>query len=313
MDIHSTRPTGMTSSTLSEEKTTAIKTDVALNEAQKTTTHSTTSEKKSTRPTSTFSARATATPLPKFPTSKPYVPEPSHLGRYISYGVIALLVVLLIFQIISKSSLRRQVSSLESQIETLNERAATLQRQLASQDGTAAVAVIPGTTEVAQPETLALITYPVMHREGDFQKIAQTIQVTSASTVGNVVLRGVAGEGDDGQVAIYKSDDFYNLDDQRPIASESFDTGAIPAGQPFTVEFSRGVDLEQGKRYILVVETTNRNASADIGYRTATPTAPGTMWVRSRRVSEAGEVLSNGFSWQEMPGYDLFFELHAAE
>lgn len=305
MDTHSTRPTGMTDSTLPEEKTTAIKTNAALNEAQKTT--------KTTRPTSTFSARAAATPLPKFPTSKPYVAEPSHLGRYITYGVIGLLVVLLVFQIISKSSLRRQVSSLESQIETLNERAATLQRQIVAQDGNPTPAVIPGTTEIPQPETLTLITYPVMYREGDYQKIAQTIQVTSANSIGSVVLRGVAGEGDDGQVAIYESDDFYNLDDEKPIANESFDTGAIPAGQPFSVEFSRGVDLEPGKRYILVVETTNRNASADIGYRTATSTAPGTMWVRSRRLSESGEVLSNEFSWQEMPGYDLFFELHAAE
>jgi hypothetical protein len=37
------------------------------------------------------------------------------------------------------------------------------------------------------------------------------------------------------------------------------------------------------------------------------------MWVYSRKLTESGEVLAANFSWQEIPGYDLFFELRGVE
>lgn len=323
MDTHSTRPTTQPTTTHAA----AIKADAVRQESERTLPRhpaSTATPGAGSTPMGETPRKTTATrpqgfvhtPTAALPTfSTKHVPESSQMGRYISFGVIALLVLLLIFQLISKSSLRRQVRSLESQNATLTERVTSLQQQLE----TGAPTTPPGTTStppIVNPSTsptLSLFTYPILFRENNFQKIAQTISVATTANISGVVLRGLAGSGSAGQVSIYESPNFGRLDSTKPIVKRSFDTSKIPADQPFSVQFQKPIELRSGVGYLLVVETTNKNASADIAYRTATPTAPGTMWVYSRRLSEAGSVLSNDFSWQELPGYDLFFELRGAE
>ena len=256
--------------------------------------------------------RTPSSALPSFSTK--LEPEGSSLGRYITFGVIGILVILLIFQIASKGGLRGQVRVLESDNKELTDQVTSLQAELA-RTPTAPASSVPATNTSGTPAmgSLALITYPVLFRENNFQKIAQTISVSSNAKIDGVYLRGVAGKGSAGQVAIYESPNFGRLASTKPLVKRSFDTSKIPADQPFSVKFDKPIELKTGVGYLLVVETTKKDASAEIAYRSATSSAPGSMWVYSRKLAEAGTVLSSEFSWQEIPGYDLFFELRGVE
>lgn len=278
--------------------------------------HQTVRTASSTRP-----AGFVHTPTAKLPSfsSTQHVPEGSNLGRFISIGVIVLLVILLIYQVASKGGLRSQVRTLESEKASLTTQVTALQQEVDRLKTTApavtaaaATTTQPATT-VVQGQPLTLFTYPVLYRENQYQKIAQTISVTTASKISGVYLRGTAGAGSAGQVAIYESPNMGNLDAGRAIAKQAFDTGKIPLNQSFSVQFQKPVDLKAGVGYVLVVETTKKDAQALVGYRSAVATAPGSMWVYSRKLTESGEVLAANFSWQEIPGYDLFFELRGVE
>ena len=295
---HATRPSTTTTSSTSTTTTAS-------------TAPAGTKTSSSTRPAGFV--RTPSSALPSFSTK--LEPEGSSLGRYITIGAIVILVILLIFQIASKGGLRGQIRVLESDNKELTEQVASLQAELArTPTAPTSNAPAPGsTTGSTTTGTLSLMTYPVLFRENNFQKIAQTISVSSNAKIGGVYLRGVAGKGSAGQVAIYESPNFGRLANTKPLVKRSFDTSKIPADQPFSVKFDKPIELKTGVGYLLVVETTKKDASAEIAYRSATSSAPGTMWVYSRKLAEAGTVLSSEFSWQEIPGYDLFFELRGAE
>ncbi len=239
-------------------------------------------------------------------------PESSNIGRFISIGVIVILVLLLIYQIASKAGLRGQVRSLEAENASLASQVESLQ-QNNTQSTSGAATITPSPAVSESPTALSLLTYPVLYRENAYQKIAQTISVTSAAKVSGVLLRGNAGKGSAGQVAIYESPNLGRLDDAKPLAKRAFDTSKIPSGQTFSVKFQKPIELKTGVGYLLVIETTKKDAEAQIGYRAATSTAPGSMWVYTRKISDSGQVITNDFSWQEIPGYDLFFELRGEE
>lgn len=264
--------------------------------------HPSPSTKPATASRSTGFVRTPATPLPTF--SAQHEPESSNMGRYVTIGTIAVLVILLIFQVISKSRLRSQVETLEAQNTALSQQ----------------VALTPTVTppaltnlEGAQAGSLQLITYPILYREKQYQKIAQTISVTTDTKIAGISLRGTPGEGSAGQVAIYEAVTPSQINTRKDLVKQSFDTSKLTLDPSFFVEFKRAVELKAGVGYTVVVETTNRNTVANIAYRLATSTAPGTMWVYSRKLSDTGEVLSQDFTWQEISGYDLFFELRGAE
>lgn len=271
----------------------------------------------STRPTG-FVRTPTAAQPSAF--SSQHQPEASSLSRYVSIGIIILLVILLIYQVATKGGLRNQVRTLESENETLTTKTAELQKEV---DRLSAVQPVPGTTTqqpaTTQPATavdggtLTLYTYPILYRENMYQKIAQTISVTTTAKISGVHLRGAAGTGSAGQVTIYESPNLGRLNDTQPLIKQSFDTSKIPVNQAFAVQFQKPLELKAGVDYLLVVETTKPDAQAQIAYRSATTTAPGTMWVYTRKLAENEQVLSADFSWQEIPGYDLFFELRGVE
>lgn len=273
----------------------------------------------STRPTG-FARTPTAHQPSAF--SSQHQPETSSLGRYISIGIIIVLVILLIYQVATKGGLRNQVRTLESENETLITKTAELQKEV---DRLSAIQPDPATTTqqpaaTTQPATatgdggtLTLYTYPILYRENTYQKIAQTISVTTTAKISGVHLRGAAGTGSAGQVAIYESPNLGRLNDTQPLVRQSFDTSKIPVNQAFAVQFQKPIELKASVGYLLVVETTRQDAQAQIAYRSATTTAPGTMWVYSRKLSENEQVISADFSWQEIPGFDLFFELRGVE
>ncbi len=291
--------------------------------AQQQSTHSTIpgqTIKTSTTTRPTGFAHTPAAKLPSFTTQHP--PEGSNIGRYISIVAIILLVILLMYQVISKGGMRSQIHKLESEKAALSTQVAQLQKevenlQLAARQTPATTSNPGSTTQPVQttnpPGTLSLLSYPVLYRENNYQKIAQTVSVTSTAQVSGVFLRGRAGKGSSGQLTLYENPDLGRLGEAKVVGRRSFDTGKIPADQNFLVQFQSPVELRANTRYVLVVETTKKDAEGMIAYRASTPTAPGTMWVYSRSLAESGAVLSQDFTWQEIPGFDLFFELRGAE
>ena len=302
-------------------------TDIPINTDESVHTHSTSQQPGSAagRPGSSRQSFSSATnrstrpqgfahtPSAKLPsfTSVKHEPESSALGRYISYGVIGILIILLIFQVASKGGLRTQVRTLQAENDQLTDQVAQLQATVANQETTTKPTDAMTTTSNS-PATV-LQTYPIQYRENQYQKIGQTISTTTTAKISGVTLRGIPGSGSAGQLALFKKPNTGALDSGRALVTQSFDTSTIPSDSTFFVEFKKPVTLEAGTQYFLVVATTKKDARAEIGYQNAIATAPGTMWVYSRRLTEAGEVLSNNFSWQEVPGYDLFFQLQGGQ
>lgn len=277
-----------------------------------TTTHSTATAKATPTPTPrpTGFVRTPAAPLPSF--SAQHEPESSNIGRYVTIGVIGVLIILLVFQVVSKSRLRRQVQTLEEQNTALSQQASVTPTTAPTATTTPTeIRVVTPTT--SDTNVLQLLTYPVLYREKQYQKIAQTIGVTTNAKISGVSLRGIAGQGSAGQVAIYEGSTPAQINTRKDIVKQSFDPAQLSLTTGYLVQFKRDIELKAGVAYVLVIETTNRDTQAQIAYRAAAATAPGGMWVNSRKLSATGDVLEQDFTWQEIPGYDLFFELRGAE
>lgn len=245
------------------------------------------------------------TPGPKLPSIPASAPESSNLGRYITIGVIVVLVLLLIYQIASKAGLRSQVKTLENENKALK-------TQLAAKPSPVSTPAPAAPAANTTPNgTLNLITYPILYREQDFQKIAQTISVGTDTAITSVIIQGTTGKGTSGQLAIYEAASPKSLSNSKALVKQAFAPEKMVTNQPFVIDFKKAVTLKAGVNYVLVLETTKKDTEAFVAYRSATTTAPGVMSVFSRTLSPSGSIVSQDFSWQELPGYDLYFLLRS--
>lgn len=235
-------------------------------------------------------------------------PERSHFGTYITVGVVIFLLIFGLWQLFSKSGLKRQVSELQTENTSLRQQVAQLQSQPTPQPLPTPVSVINSPAPVA-----ASTYYPVLYRNAIRQQIGQLITAPTDTNIVAITLRGNGGLGENAELAIFQTDDPSKITEtNRPAASKLFNAAQIPVGQPFAIQLDKPYALDAGKKYFIVVRPSSTNSQANIGY-SAAEAGSGEMWVYTRKVSPTGEVLDVNPSWQMIPNVSLTADLRISE
>lgn len=236
-------------------------------------------------------------------------PQGSKMGMYITIAVITILGLIVIFQVISKSSLSNKVRTLETQAKQLADQnlALLLENKQCQVSSTTTSSTTTGGTTVTTAEY-----YPVMYHDGNSQKTAQTFQLDQLVSIAGVYLKSNGGLGKKGQVSLYQGDSPANVGGfNRAIVQQKFDPSQMPVGGTFTVPFQKPVDIKANTSYVVMVEVTDKDSRAHVGYAGDVNPA-GTMWAFARKLNEAGEVIDDKFTWQQLPQNDLTIDLKAA-
>lgn len=235
-------------------------------------------------------------------------PERSHFGTYITVGAIIFLLIFGLWQLFSKSGLKRQVNELQRENSNLREQITQLQAQPTPQPLPTPVSVI-----TPPPQPTASTYYPVLYRNAIRQQIGQLITAPTDASIVAITLRGNGGLGDNAELAIFQTDDPTKITEtNRPAVSKLFNASQIPVGQPFALQLDKPYELDAGKKYFIVVRPSSTNAQANIGY-SAAEAGSGEMWVYTRKVSTTGEVLDTNPSWQMIPNVSLTADLRISE
>lgn len=230
-------------------------------------------------------------------------PQKSRLGLYITVGVIGILLLLLIFQVLSKSGLNAQIRQLEKENAELEE-----QLQAAQQN----TQQVPQATNNTAPSgnTMNISYYPVRYRNDIRQQVGQLYAPSTNVKLTAVYFHGNGGSGENAEFAIFETSNPTTLSEsQRPSTSKLFNASKIPINQRFAIQLDRPFELKAGKSYLFVVRPSSTNAVANIGFTDSTSTANGTMWVHALRVNQKGVELDTKPSWQTIPNSDMLLDL----
>ncbi len=242
-------------------------------------------------------------------------PERSPFGTYLSVIGISLLLIFGLWQFFSKAGMRAQIAELQRENASLKEQVAQLQNQPAAQ------AIMPSQPDQpiqpaqAEPAISPVVTgyYPVLYRNSIRQQIGQFITSPTNTNLTAVTLRGNSGLGDNAELAIFETNDPTQITEtERPAVSKLFNASQVPVGQSFAVQLDSPYSLRKDKKYFIVLRPSSTNAKVNVGYNLSSAST-GQMWVYTRKINTAGQVIDSNPSWQLIPNASLTADLQISE
>jgi hypothetical protein len=243
-------------------------------------------------------------------------PQSSKVGTYVSIGAIVVLIILLIFQIISKNNISAQLRQANKDNDALSARVAELETQISASTTNTTQSSSDSSTQPindssnslwsATPGSSTQNFYTVRYHNNVRQQIGQFLLIGSDTNIDLVYLRGNGGTGENAELAIFNIDDPNLLTEStRPLATKLFDASKVPSdGQQFALKLDKPIKLEGGKRYLFAIRPSNSSAQVSIGF-TQSDTIGGSAWIHSIARDSVGNALSDKPAWHHLPSADM--------